>query len=192
MLLAAPVLAGPRVRLMVAVPNANAYEQVMALVHAGQLTAMDGEAFVVVGEFTDARQGHALGRALQRRLRLPFELVYDTRHPQADLAWAPQRTSASFQPIVADSLVAEPRVAETLIYLYADPQIKAQQRRLTDYLKQSKLLVEADGVRVGVFRDTPKGLRTLRQREAELQSLGIPLQRFRRTSASSLAMAVGL
>jgi hypothetical protein len=174
---------------MVAVPNADAYEQVMALVHEGRLTAIDGEAFVVVGDFADARQGHALGRALQRRLRLPFELVYDALHPQADLAWAPRAASPPPDAFVARSIVAEPVVAESLIYLYADPQTSDQQALLSHYLKQPKVLAEPAGVRVGVFRETATGIRAFRQRQADLQALGIPLQRFRRTPGSSLAMA---
>lgn len=189
LLLAAPVLAGPRVRLMLAVPTADAYEQVMALVHDGRLTAMDGEAFVVVGEFDDARQGHALGRALQRRLRLPFELVYDPLHPQADLAWAPPLpTSPPLEPVV----LAEPTVAETLIYLYADPQTTDQAAKLASYLMRPTLISDADGVRVAVYLETPKGLRAFRLRQAELQALGIPLLPLRRSPGSSLALAVGL
>jgi hypothetical protein len=188
---------------MLAVPTADAYEQVMALVHDGRLTAMDGEAFVVVGEFDDARQGHALGRALQRRLRLPFELVYDPLHPQADLAWAPQSTaplaarpqttaplpaSPPLQPVV----LAEPSVAETLIYLYADPQTTDQESMLASYLKRPTLIADADGVRVAVYRETTKSLRAFRLRQAELQALGIPMLSLRRSPGSSLALAVGL
>jgi len=114
-LLAAPAQAAPRVRLMLAVPDAAAYEQVMALVHNGQLTALDGEAFVVVGDFADARQGHALGRALQRRLRLPFELVYDPHHPQATQAWlaAPEPALAaapSTEQLLSPGLTAPRRI----------------------------------------------------------------------------------
>ena len=174
---------------MLAVPTADAYEQVMALVHDGRLTAMDGEAFVVVGEFADARQGHALGRALQRRLLLPFELVYDPLHPQADLAWSPPLpASRPLEPVA----LAEPLVAESLIYLYADPQTIDQESRLASYLKRPKLTAEADGVRVAVYRETPKGLRAFRLRQAELQALGIPLLPLRRSPGSSLALAVGL
>jgi hypothetical protein len=177
---------------MLAVPSADAYEQVMALVHDGRLTAMDGEAFVVVGDFADARQGHALGRALQRRLRLPFELVYDPLHPQADLAWAPPSAALPPLPPLEPSVRAEPLVAESLVYLYADPQTPDQEAKLARYLKQPTLRTEADGVRVGVYRETPKALRAFRLREADLQALGIPVQLLRRTPGSSLALAVGL
>jgi hypothetical protein len=206
LLLAAPVLAGPRVRLMMAVPTADAYEQVMALVHDGRLTAMDGEAFVVVGEFEDAREGHALGRSLQRRLPLPFELVYDPLHPQADLAWASQLAqplAARIQPLPPlpglpplpplDPLVpAEPLVAESLIFLYAYPQTTDQEAKLARYLKQSSLPADTDGVRVGVYRETPKALRAFRLRQAELLALGISVQSLRRSPGSSLSLAAGL
>ena len=174
---------------MLAVPTADAYEQVMALVHEGRLTAMDGEAFVVVGEFADARQGHALGRSLQRRLRLPFELVYDPLHPQADLAWAPPLpASPPLDPVVLE----EPTVAETLIYLYADPQTTDQASKLASYLQQPTLRADADGVRVAVYRETAKGMRAFRLRQAELQALGIPLLPLRRRPGSSHALAAGL
>jgi hypothetical protein len=188
---------------MLAVPTADAYEQVMALVHDGRLTAMDGEAFVVVGQFADARQGHALGLALQRRLRLPFELVYDQLHPQADLAWIPESTgplAARPQPLpplhslppLEPVVLSEPLVAESLIYLYADPQTTDQVAKLARYLKQPNLDADPDGVRVGVFRETSQSVRAFRLREAELQALGIPVQTLRRTPSSLLALAVGL
>jgi hypothetical protein len=196
LLAATPSLAAPRVRLMVAVPDAAAYERVMALVHNAQLTAMDGEAFVVVGDFADAPQGHALGRALQRRLHLPFELVYDPHHPQADLAWAPASRPPQLPPMppplptVAGP--AEPLVADTLLYLYAEPQNQQQATLLAHYLQQPSLLADTDGVRVGVYRDTPKTRRMLLQREADLTALGIPVQRYRRSPGTSPALAAGL
>jgi hypothetical protein len=184
-----------------AVPTADAYDKVMALVHDGRLTAMDGEAFVVVGDFADARQGHDLGRALQRRLRLPFELVYDPLHPQADLAWntpaalplgPPPLPPLASSPRVEPQVVVEPKVSESLIYLYADPQNSDQESRLAQYLQKSKLFADVDGVQVGVFRNTPKSLVAFHQREAQLQALGIPVQRLRRTPGSSLATPLDL
>lgn len=190
---------------MLAVPSADAYEQVMALVHDGRLTAMDGEAFVLVGEFEDARQGHALGRSLQRRLHLPFELVYDPLHPQADLAWAAQLAqplAARIQPLPPlprlpplpplEPVVLADALTHPLIYLYAYPQSNVQNAKLARYLKQPTLRTEADGVRVGVYHDTPKSLRVLRLREAELLALGIPVQSLRPTPDSGLALARGL
>ena len=202
LLLAAPALAGSRVRLMLAVPTADVYEQVMALVHDGRLTAMDGEAFVVVGEFEDARQGYALGRAIQRRLPLPFELVYDPLHPQADLAWSSQlaqplasriQTFSQLPPLPPlEPVVLADAFAHPLIYLYASPQTNVQNVKLAHYLNQPTLRAEADGVRVGVYRDTPKSLRGLRLREAELLALGIPARSLRRNPDSGLPVARGL
>jgi hypothetical protein len=83
-------------------------------------------------------------------------------------------------------------VAESLIYLYADPQTPDQESKLARYLKQPSLRTEADGVRVGVYRETRNALRAFRLREADLQALGIPVQVLRRTPGSSLALAVGL
>lgn len=92
---------GAQVQLMFAVPDGEAYERVLALVHDARLTAMDGEAFLVVGSFADARVGHALGLSMQRRLRLAFELVYDAHHPQADLAWYRPSGSTAPGPLLA-------------------------------------------------------------------------------------------
>lgn len=191
---------------MLAVPTADAYEQVMALVHEGRLTAMDGEAFVVVGEFDDARQGHALGRALQRRLRLPFELVYDPLHPQADLAWASelaQPLAMRIQPLpplpglpplppLEQVAMAKSGLPKRLIYLYADPKTTIQRAKLARYLNQTTLRSETDGVRVGVYQDSLKALRSLRRREAELKALGIPAKSMRGNPDSTLAVARGL
>lgn len=184
---------------MVSVPNAEAYERVMALVHDGRITAMDGEAFVVVGDFADARQGHALGLALQRRLRLPFELVYDPLHPQANLALRP--SAGSSQPIrrsslpavpagLAPAVVADPVVPESLIYLYADPRDQSQKQLLAQFLKLPLHDSDPEGVRVGVYRDTARGVRLMRRQEVALQAIGIPLQRYRRTPGSGLAIAL--
>ena len=93
-------MSAPRVQLMFAVPNAEAYQRVLALVHDAQLTAMEGEAFVVVGSFSDARVAHSVGLSMQSRLRLAFELVYDAHHPQADLAWSRSLGSGSPAPLI--------------------------------------------------------------------------------------------
>lgn len=193
----AGVKASPRVRLMVAVPDAGAYEQVMALVHDGRLTAMDGEAFVVVGDFADARQGHALGMALQRRLRLPFELVYDSLPPQAGLSFAtpapkalapePQKLPPTLPPKPTTATV----VAESEVYLYADPRNEYQLSQLAQFLDVPLMHPKSEGVPIGVFRDTPPDSRLLRHQEAALQALGIPVQRYRRTQPdNALAVAV--
>jgi hypothetical protein len=83
-------------------------------------------------------------------------------------------------------------VAETLIYLYADPQTTDQESMLASYLRRPTLIADADGVRVAVYRETTKGLRAFRLRQAELQALGIPMLSLRRSPGSSLALAVGL
>jgi hypothetical protein len=188
------VQASPRVRLLIAVPDAEAYEQVMALVHDGKLTAMDGEAFVVVGDFDDAVQVHALGIALQRKLKLPFELVYDPLHPQSDLAWTPKSSKVfSSGPSRSDatsSFVVDTVVAEPLIYLYANPRDEHQQRQLAQFLNRSELHPESQGIRVGQFRDTPASTRLLRRQETSLQALGIPVQRYRRIPGSPTAVAL--
>ena len=190
----------PRVRLMLAVPDAEAYERAMALVADGRLTALDGEGFLVVGDFADAREGYRLGRALQRRLGLPFELVYDPHHPQADLAWLqrptiasqPQPRAAQLRPLQAGD--SEPLLQEPLVYLYALPESEQQRRSLASLLARS-----APGggavppapqagapVRVGVFRPTRAGRRLLAAQERRLAALSVPHRRLQ-LEASPLA-----
>lgn len=82
-----PGWAKPLVRLLIPVDSADEYERVMAEVDEARLTALEGQAFVVAASLADAGQAYELGRALQARLKLPFELLYDEGHPQADLAW---------------------------------------------------------------------------------------------------------
>ncbi len=74
----------------------------------------------------------------------------------------------------------------------ADPQTTDRASKLASYLQQPTLSADADGVRVAVYRETPKGLRAFRLRQAELQALGIPLLPLRRRPGSSLALAAGL
>lgn len=80
-------LTQPLVRLLIPVASADDYQRVKQEVEEARLTALDGQAFVVAASLADARQAYDLGRALQARLPLPFELLYDDGHPQADLAW---------------------------------------------------------------------------------------------------------
>lgn len=184
----------PLVELHVAVADAETYERVMALLANARLTAHQGEAFLVVGAFADARQAYAFGRSLQRRLQLPFELVYEPGHPQADLAWATTQPSASRdlhvsrhvissgspvqQPLpqgpVAEIAVTE--VPESLIYLYASPANEAQDRELAKWTLSTGAPRRADAkgrVRLGVFRDTKVGRRLLEAQLNRLQALGV-------------------
>jgi hypothetical protein len=169
-----PSSAQPRVRLVVAVADADAYERTMALVADGRLTALDGEAFVVVGDFADARQGYSFGRALQRRLQLPFELIYEPDHPQADLAWTRQPALASrtqLEPQPPAQLPPEP-----LVYLYAVPQSALQRQRLAQLLPEQMPSSALPRIRVGVFRRTPSGQRLLAAQQRRLDKLAVPYE----------------
>lgn len=184
----------PLVELHVAVADAETYERVMALLANARLTAHQGEAFLVVGAFADARQAYAFGRSLQRRLQLPFELVYEPGHPQADLAWSRSQPSpnrdlrVSPHAISSGSPVQQPvtpgplaeaagiEVPESLIYLYASPANEAQDRELAKWPLPPGAPRAADAqgrVRLGVFRDTKVGRRLLEAQLSRLQALGV-------------------
>lgn len=165
--------AAPRVQLMFAVANAEAYERVMALVADARLTAMDGEAFVVVGAFADARTGHDLGRALQRRLGLPFELVYDPQHPQADLAWLNTTRAVAARSAVPPS--PAPRLRAKQLENVVGPSALAFRRGSASPSQQPRVRPEPPVVAPALHYlvATP---RTARQRELLALSLGLPAE----------------
>jgi hypothetical protein len=173
--------AQPRVRLLVSVADADAYERTMALVAGGRLTALDGEAFVVVGDFADARQGYSFGRALQRRLKLPFELLYEPGHPQANLAWARQPSLASKPNPNPQSRPPQPQpraplLRGDLVYLYAVPQHPIHRERVAQLLPRQIANPGLERIRVGVFRRTPTGLRLLAAKQKRLDRLAVPYE----------------
>ncbi|MFU8884060.1 MAG: hypothetical protein ACNA8O_01220 [Cyanobacteriota bacterium] len=172
------------VRLKLAVPDAEAYERAMALVADGRLTALDGEAYLVVGEFADARQAYSFGRALQRRLQLPFELVYDPGHPQADLAWARPFAIAAAPAAASPAKPKTPEPIEplppiALLYLYATPANERQQQLLAQGLPLVPMGGSPSRVQTGVFRDTPSGRRLLAAQRQRLQALAVPYEQVR-------------
>ncbi|MCP9859230.1 MULTISPECIES: hypothetical protein [unclassified Cyanobium] len=102
----------------------------------------------------------------QRRLALPFELVYDQGHPQADLAWARQPAIAAVPPIA-------------LLYLYATPTNGRQQQLLAQLLPLAPMGRSPSRVQMGVFRDTPRGRRLLAAQQQQLQALAMPYEQVR-------------
>ena len=92
-------LAKPLVRVLIPLVTAADYQRVKREVRGAPLTALDGQAFLVAASLDDARQAYQLGRSLQKRLGLPFELLYDDGHPQADLSWFKQPLHSSPPPL---------------------------------------------------------------------------------------------
>lgn len=84
-----PVVAGenPQVRLLFPVLTGQELGRLLALVPQATLLQINGQNYVLIGRFDDARVAHRLGRSLQARYGLPFDLAYDAGHPQLNLAW---------------------------------------------------------------------------------------------------------
>lgn len=77
----------PQVRLLFPVMTGLELEQLVDLVPQATLLEIDEQNYVLVGRFGDARVAHRLGRSLQKRVGIPFDLAYDPGHPQLNLAW---------------------------------------------------------------------------------------------------------
>lgn len=88
LLLATPAALASRkqVRLLIPILTGHELDQVRKLAPAASITTINGETFLEVGSFTDARVAHRLGRSIQKRLSIPFDLAYDPDHPQIALA----------------------------------------------------------------------------------------------------------
>jgi hypothetical protein len=87
LLTGAPVLAGGKhVRLLIPILTGAELDQVRQLAPKAAIVTINGGTFLEVGAFTDARVAHRLGRSIQKRLAIPFDLAYDPDHPQVDLA----------------------------------------------------------------------------------------------------------
>jgi hypothetical protein len=70
-------------------------QQVLPTAPLAQLVQIEGRAYVQLGNFADARVAYRLGRTIQKRTRLPFELAYDAGHPQSDGQWLAQERTAT-------------------------------------------------------------------------------------------------
>jgi hypothetical protein len=92
LLLASPgVLAsGKQVRLLIPILTGSELDQVRKIAPSASIVTINGETFLEVGSFTDARVAHRLGRSIQNRLAIPFDLAYDPGHPQIALALGPE------------------------------------------------------------------------------------------------------
>ena len=87
LLSAAPAMAGgQQVRLLIPVLTGTELDQVRSLAPTASIVTINGETFLELGSFKDARVAHRLGLSIQKRLRIPFDLAYDPDHPQIALA----------------------------------------------------------------------------------------------------------
>lgn len=79
-----------QVRLLVPLETGYELEQLLPTVPAAQLVQVEGREYVQLARFSDARVAYRLGRTVQKRTRLSFELAYDEAHPQSDGRWLTQ------------------------------------------------------------------------------------------------------
>lgn len=87
LLAGSPALAGGKqVRLLIPVLTGTELDQVRKLAPTAVIVTINGETFLEVGMFSDARVAHRLGRSIQKHLSIPFDLAYDPGHPQIELA----------------------------------------------------------------------------------------------------------
>jgi hypothetical protein len=118
---------------------------------------------------------------------LPFELLYEPGHPQANLAWARQPALASqpnpnpeSRPQPQPQPQSRPRAPlwrEDLVYLYAVPQHPIHRERVAQLLPRQIANPGLERIRVGVFRRTPTGLRLLAAKQKRLDRLAVPYER---------------
>jgi len=74
------------VRLLFPIIRGNELERLLPLAPDAQLVTVGGNPFIQLASFADARIAHRLGRSIQRRVAIPFDLAYDPGHPQLELA----------------------------------------------------------------------------------------------------------
>ncbi|MEB3276084.1 MAG: hypothetical protein VKM92_03865 [Cyanobacteriota bacterium] len=79
-----------KVRLLFPILTGQELERLLRLAPQAVIVEVQGNSFVEVGRFSDARVAHQLGLTIQRRIQLPFDLAYDQNHPQLGMAMAGQ------------------------------------------------------------------------------------------------------
>lgn len=86
-------LRSPQVRLLVPLETGHELGLLLPFVPSAQLVELDGNDYVLLGTFTDARVAYRLGRTFQSRSNLSFELAYEAGHAQSDGNWLAQERS---------------------------------------------------------------------------------------------------
>jgi hypothetical protein len=78
---------GPKVRLLIPIEKGTELELLSGLVYSPKIVNYSNRSFVFVSEFNDAIVAYKLGKYIQRKTNLPFEISYDSGHPQETQAW---------------------------------------------------------------------------------------------------------
>lgn len=76
----------PVVRLLFPIIQGTELDRLAPVAPNAKIVQVGGENYVLIGSFSDARVAHRLGRSIQKRLAIPFDLAYDPGHPQINLA----------------------------------------------------------------------------------------------------------
>lgn len=82
---------GKQVRLLIPILTGQELEQMRRLAPEAALVSINGSAYLQVGAFSDARVAHRLGRSIQNRLAIPFDLAYEPDDPQIAIALGDER-----------------------------------------------------------------------------------------------------
>lgn len=88
----------PQVQLLFPVESGTELDRLSSLAPEAKITNLQGRSYILVGEYADARVAYRLGKSLQRRFRIAFELAYDPGHPQSNFAWLRELESKPAQP----------------------------------------------------------------------------------------------
>lgn len=76
-----------KIRLLFPLQQGNEFDALSKFSVEPKIYSKDSKTYVLIAEFTDAITAYRLGRGIQKKLKLPFELHYDQGHPQADGKW---------------------------------------------------------------------------------------------------------
>lgn len=82
---------GKQVRLLIPILTGQELEQMRRLAPEAALVSINGSAYLQVGAFSDARVAHRLGRSIQKRLAIPFDLAYEPDDPQIAIGLSDER-----------------------------------------------------------------------------------------------------
>lgn len=189
---------GPRpakVQLLFPLLRGDEQGRLQPLMPSALVVEINGQRFVRLGSYADARVAYRLGRSIQRQLQLPFDLAYEPGHPQLDGAWLVQlkqaKTSAAPAPQASAAAVLSPstptdwaatgvpltRLAGArnpeLDYLLVQVEDLAALKRLQSLTPVTELILEKGRAlaRVGVFTRNSQGWALLQQRLARLRGL---------------------
>lgn len=77
----------PTVQLIVPVKTGLEFARIQQLVPGAKILEMQGGVYVLVGETAQALPAYKLGRSLQAKLGVTFQLAYSSGHPDLNLAW---------------------------------------------------------------------------------------------------------